>query len=864
MPMTRKNIFLSLLLSFLLALAAGAAALKGSHDGNPVAAPPKTAVNAVKETVQGTEIVDPYRWLEDQNSPETRAWIDAQNAYSDGILSKLPGREAIRQQVSALIKIDTMSAPLVMNNRYFFTRRQADEDQPSIFMRKGLTGKDELLIDPLPMSAHHTVTVNLSSVTRDGSLLAYSVREGGADEVTPRLFDVDARKDLADVFPKARYSGFSILNDKSGIYLTRDTADGPRVFFHKIGTAAADDKEIFGKGYGPENIITSAVSRDNHYLQITVLHGSSGDHTEIYVQDLAAKGPIVTLVKDINSGFYGQIAGARMYVRTNWKAPKWRVMEVDLKDPAIEKWHEAVPESDTVLDGLSLVGGKLAVRFTQNVVPHVKLLEPNGTLVREIPLPALGSISAINGQWDSSEAFFSFTSYHIPQTIYRYDVATGKQTVWSQLKVPIETARYEVKQVWYPSKDGTKIPMFLAHAKNLKLDGNNPVLLTGYGGFNVSQSPGFNSLAAAWMANGGVFAVANLRGGGEFGEAWHHAGMLEKKQNVFDDFIAAAEWLIQNKYTSPARLAIRGGSNGGLLVGAALTQRPDLFAAVICSYPLLDMVRYQNFLVAKYWVPEYGSSDNAEQFKYIYAYSPYHHVKAGTKYPSVLFISGDSDTRVAPLHARKMTALMQAATTGSDRPILLHYDTTAGHSGGTPAGKQIENTTDELSYLFWQLGVIIPAKQQAEGDDHNDSPALKVRESASATDPIPLKRDSIEILSDTLGVDFGPYLKRLRSTVQDHWNVLIPESAKFPLMKKGLVLIEFAIAKDGKVQGMKLVSSSDDMSLDRAAWGAISNASPLPSLPAEFAGDYLKIRTRFFYNPDGPDLQKATQSAKQP
>ncbi|HVG91303.1 MAG TPA: TonB family protein, partial [Alphaproteobacteria bacterium] len=716
---------------------------------------------------------------------------------------------------------------------------------------------------PLPMSAHHTVTVNLSSVTRDGSLLAYAVREGGADEVTPHLFDVDAHKDLPDVFPKARYSGFSLLNDKSGVYLTRNTADGPRVFFHKIGTETASDVEIFGKGYGPENIIGSGVTRDNHYLEVTVSHGSAADRTEIYVQDLAAKGPIVTIVKDIPAAFFGQIAGDRMFVRTNWKAPKWRVMEVDLKNPAIEKWREAVPESDVVLESMSLVGGKLAVRFTQNVVPHVKLLETSGKLVREVPLPALGSISGIGGQWDSNEAFFSFNSYHIPQTIYRYDVATGKQTVWSQLQIPIDTDKYEVKQVWYTSKDGTKIPMFLAHAKSLKLDGKNPVLLTGYGGFNSSQTPGFNSLAAAWMANGGVYAVANLRGGGEFGEAWHHAGMLEKKQNVFDDFIAAAEWLIQNKYTSPARLAIRGGSNGGLLVGAALTQRPDLFAAVICSYPLLDMVRYQNFLVAKYWVPEYGSSDNAEQFKYIYAYSPYHHVKAGTKYPSVLFISGDSDTRVAPLHARKMTALMQAASAASDHPILLHYDTTAGHSGGTPAGKQIENTTDELSYLFWQLGVTIPAKQQAANGDNSDSPALKLRESSSAVEPTPSKRDGIEILSDTLGVDFGPYIKRLRLTVQGHWNALIPEVALPPLMKRGVVVIELSILKDGKVQGMKLASGSGDVALDRAAWGAIIDANPLPSLPSEFRSDSLKIRARFLYNPDKNDVpQQPLRSAE--
>jgi prolyl oligopeptidase len=708
--MMRKNIPLLLLLTFLLTFAAAAAVLGNSPASSPVAAPPKTTVAEVKEMVQGTEIIDSYRWLEDQNSPETRAWIDAQNAYSDGMLAKLPGREAVRQQVSAMIKIDSMGAPTVRNNRYFFSKRQADQDQGSLFLRKGLQGKDELLIDPLPMSPNHTVTVGFAAAVKDGSLIAYEVREGGADETTPHLFDVDSRKDLADIFPKARYSGFSILNDKSGVYLAKVTKEGPRVYFHKIGTETANDTEIFGKGYGPETIIGCGLTHDNHYLEISVSHGSSGDHTELYVQDLANKGPLVTIVKDVHSGFNGQIAGDHMYVRTNWNAPKWHVMEVDLKNPAMDKWREVVPESDVVLDGFSLVGGKLAVRYTQNVIPHVKLVEPSGKLVREVPLPALGSVSGLSGEWDSNEAFFSFTSFHIPPTIYRYDIATGKQTVWSELKVPIDTAKFEVKQVWYASKDGTKIPMFLAHAKNLKLDGKNPTLLTGYGGFNVSQTPSFSAFAATWMANGGVLAVANMRGGGEFGEAWHHAGMLEKKQNVFDDFIAAAEWLIQNKYTTPARLAIRGGSNGGLLVGAALTQRPDLFAAVICSYPLLDMVRYQNFLVAKYWVPEYGSSDDAAQFKYIFAYSPYHHVKAGTKYPSVLFISGDSDTRVAPLHARKMTALMQAATAGSDHPILLHYDTTAGHSGGTPAGKQIENTTDELSYLFWQLGVDGAAK----------------------------------------------------------------------------------------------------------------------------------------------------------
>src|SRR4029077_7411394 len=414
--MTHKKLRLLLLLSFLFTLCAAGAVIEDPHDGSSsIAAPPKTAVNEVKEMIQGTEIVDPYRWLEDQNSPETRAWIDAQNAYTDSMIAKFAGRDAVRQQVSALIKIDTMSAPVVTNNRYFFSKRRADQDQASLFVRKGLAGKDELLVDPLPLSPNHTITVGLGSITEDGKLMVYFVREGGADEVTPHVFDVDAHKDLPDVFPKARYSGFSILNDKSGVYLTRVTAEGPRVFFHKMGTDTAADAEIFGKGYGPEKIVGSGLTDDNHYLQIVVLHGSAADHTEIYAKDLAANGPIVTIVKDFPAAFFGQIAGDRMYVRTDWKAPKWRIMEVDLKNPAMDKWREVVPEGDGVLDGFSAVGGKLAVRVTQNVVPHLKVLDTNGKLIREVPVPALGSISGLGGRWNSSEAFFSFTSYHIPQ-----------------------------------------------------------------------------------------------------------------------------------------------------------------------------------------------------------------------------------------------------------------------------------------------------------------------------------------------------------------------------------------------------------------------------------------------------------------
>jgi prolyl oligopeptidase len=674
--------------------------------------PPKTEVKEVKETIHGVEIVDPYRWLEDQNSPETRAWIGAENAYTESVLSKLPGRDQLHDKLSGFLKIDSMGFPTVRKGRYFFSKRRADQDQSVMYMRRGITGQDEVLVDPLPMSPDHTITVGLADLTNDGTLIAYFTRQGGEDEETYHLLNVDTKKELPDKFPRARYSGFSILPDKSGIYYTKIVAEGPRVFYHKIGSDPSTDGEVFGKGYGKEKIIGSGVSEDGHYLQIAVFYGSSATKIEVYIKDLVKNGPVVPIVNDIEAAFQGQIAGEKMYMRTNWKAQKWRILEVDLKKPARENWREVVPESEAVLDGFSLIGGKMAVLSKQDVVSRLKLYEPNGKLIREVSTPGMGSLSGLGGYWDNPEAFYSFNSFHMPQTIYRYDLATGKQSIWFQAKVPIQTDQYEVKQVWYTSKDGTKVPMFLAHAKGIKLDGSNPTLLTGYGGFNLNQNPGFSTLAATWMAYGGVYALPNLRGGGEFGEAWHHAGMLEKKQNVFDDFIAAAEWLIQNKYTRPDRLAIRGGSNGGLLVGAALTQRPDLYAAVVCNYPLLDMVRYQQFLVAKYWVPEYGSSEDANQFKYIYAYSPYHHVKAGGKYPAVMFVTGDSDTRVAPLHARKMAALMQASADPAN-PVLLHYDTKAGHSGGTPVSKQIEDLTDELSFLMWRLKMTPPAVQTA-------------------------------------------------------------------------------------------------------------------------------------------------------
>ncbi len=668
--------------------------------------PPETRQDNVKDVLHGVEIVDPYRWLEDQQAPETREWIDRQNEYTHSLLDKIPGRDKLRQRLEELMRVETISVPIERNGRYFFTRRAADQDLPIIYMREGLDGEDQVLIDPHQLSPDHTISVQIREVSGDGRYLVYSKRRGGEDEVSLHLLDVDRRSELPDSLPRARYFGVSFAANNLGFYYTRHGKEGSRVYFHRLGSRPEDDRKIFGDGYGPDKIIFSEVSEDGRHLLIHVLYGSSADQTEIHYQNLARGGSIVPVIKNIPARFYGTIAGNHLYVQTNWQAPKKRILRVPLSRLTSHpsRWQEIVPESDSIIEGFSLVGGKLFVNYLENVVSHIKIFTPEGQPIGEIELPAMGSVSGLTGHWKGNEAFFSYSSFLIPTTIYRYDVSSGEKSVWAKLEVPIDSEQFEVKQVWYFSKDSTRVPMFLVHRKGLELNGKNPTLLTGYGGFNISLKPGYSSLATIWVENGGVFARPSLRGGGEFGEEWHKAGMREKKQNVFDDFIAAAEWLIDNKYTHPEKLAISGGSNGGLLVGAALTQRPDLFKAVACFYPLLDMIRYHKFLVARFWIPEYGSSDDPEQFQYLLKYSPYHNVKPGTKYPAVIFITGDGDTRVAPLHARKMAALLQNAT-GSDNPVLLLYDTKAGHSGGMPVSKRIEDMTNWLSFLMWQLGM---------------------------------------------------------------------------------------------------------------------------------------------------------------
>ena len=670
-----------------------------------LAAPPPTAMEVVRDTLHGTVLEDPYRWLEDQNAPPTRAWIETQNGYTDQVMKGAPGFDKIHARLEKMMRVESMGVPRHRAGFYFYTRRRIDQDQSTICEREGINGAERVLVDPNAMSPDHSLSVAIADIDDHARLLAYSIRSGGQDETQVAFKDLESGKDLTEVFPKARYFGISIEPSARGVYYAKQTREGPRIQHHSFGTDPASDRVVFGEGLGPEMIAVPSLSDDGRWLLITVNRGSTGEHTELWLQELGVGRPARPLVDDLDASFSARWAGRHLYVDTNWNAPQHRILEIDPENPSRERWHELVPERPHVIQGMSAIGGRLFVTYLENVVPVIRVFSPEGLEERQLSFPTLGTPSQPTGEWDHDEAFYTFVTFHIPTIIYRYQVSTLRRNEWWRERPPVNADRYVVRQAWFNSKDGTRVPMFVGMKKGLKLDGSNPTLLTGYGGFNNSQLPNYSARSALWMESGGVFVLANLRGGDEFGERWHRAGMLAQKQNVFDDFIAAADFLIKNRYTRSDRLGIWGRSNGGLLVGAAITQRPELFGAAWCGYPLLDMVRYHRFLVARFWVPEYGSAEDPAQFATLLAYSPYHHVKPGTKYPAVLFTTGDSDTRVAPLHARKMAARLQAATS-SDRPILLHYDTSFGHVSGQPISKQIDDLTTEVQFLLWQLGAL--------------------------------------------------------------------------------------------------------------------------------------------------------------
>jgi prolyl oligopeptidase len=677
---------------------------QAQEPASPAKCPPVARIDSAKDTYGSTVVADPYRWLEDQNIPETRAWIEAEQKCTETALSKFPGRAQLSKRLGELLHTDSFEAPVERGGRYFYRKHPADQDLSLLYIRRGLNAPEEILIDPLPWSADHSASVTFENVSRDGKFVFYGRRDGGQDEITLRVLEVDTKKTLPDAFPKGQYFAAEPAPDNKTVYYSFVTPDGPRAFLHHMGDDPAKDKMIFGQGLGKDKILTLQLSEGGSYLVYQIIFGSGSEQTEIYVQNLKENGPVVAAVSGVKSLFFPIFAGDRLFIFSNYKAPQWHVFSTSLATPQMEYWKEAVPETSVHLEAVAASGGKLIGQYTHNASSELKVFGADGKVQSSIPLPSLGTVGVTSGRWESPELFFSFESYDSAPAIFHYNVTESKSEVWAKDKARMDSSALTIEQVWYPSKDKTSIPMFLFHKKGVKLDGSNPVLLTGYGGFDVSTTPAYWPLLVVWVEHGGIVADANLRGGGEFGEEWHRAGMFEKKQTVFDDFFAAAEFLITSKYTTANRLAITGGSNGGLLMGAAITQHPEMFRAVVCAYPLLDMLRYQKFFDGPYWVSEYGSAENPDQFKYLYAYSPYHHVVNGTKYPAILFVTGDGDTRVAPLHARKMAARLQAAT-GSNQPILLLYDTKSGHSGGRPVNKQIEEFTDRLSFLFWQLGV---------------------------------------------------------------------------------------------------------------------------------------------------------------
>jgi len=680
--------------------------------GNGIVLPPPPAAEAkpVTEDIHGTKITDPYRWLEDAKSPETRAWIDRQMKYTEQYLSQVKIRPEIVNELGKLERVESYSIPLERGGNYFFKKRLADENQGSIYMRRGLHGADERLIDATKLSADQNTSVQINDISKDGTVLVYGIRSGGADEESVRILEIDKNDaaknhELPDSLPTARYNGIQLSPDKQGLYYARFDPTGTLVFHHKLGSPATSDELIFGKSFegesfGPMELIGSEITENERYLMIDVIHGVPPKRVDVYAKDLRQpNSPIRPVIRGIDNRFTHVNFGDDLYVLTDYKAPNYRVIKVEIANPQPEHWTSIVPEGKDVISGITIVGGKLFVAGLHDVVTETNIFTLDGHRTGRVEYPTLGAGTGVYGREDATEGFYSFESFIIPPTIYRYDVKTGKAEVFAKPTVPFASDDYEVKQVFYKSKDGTSVPMFISSKKGVKRDGNTPTLMFAYGGFLVDLTPTWNPEYAWWMEQGGFYAQPNLRGGGEYGEKWHKAGMFEQKQNVFDDFFAAAKYLTDEKYTSTAHLAIRGRSNGGLLMGVAMTQHPEMFGAIWCGYPLLDMIRYQNFLVGKWWTTEYGSSENAEQFPYLLKYSPYHNVKPGMKFPAIMFNTGDSDTRVDPLHARKMTALVQADN-ANDRPILLHYQTISGHSAGVSITQAINDTADELAFLW--------------------------------------------------------------------------------------------------------------------------------------------------------------------
>ncbi|HXV13422.1 MAG TPA: prolyl oligopeptidase family serine peptidase [Candidatus Krumholzibacteria bacterium] len=676
---------------------------------------PEAMKQDVVDNYHGTQVADPYRWLEDPDSKDTMDWVAKENELTRSYIDSYAKRDAIEQRLTKLWNYPKYGLPNKQGDRYFFSKNDGLQNQSVLYVQKSLDGEAKVVIDPNTLSADGTVALSGTNYTKDGTMMTYAVSASGSDWQEVKVRDIDSGKDNGDVLKWCRFSGIGWKKDKSGFWYNRFPAEGEvpeedrsnynKVYWHKLGTPQSEDVLVYEDKANKELGFSPYVTEDGDYLVLYVYHGTDPKNG-IYYRKTDGTGDWVKLIEHGTAMFTPiDNIGTTWYFHTDLDASRGRVFTMDITKPAKENWKEIIPQKTEVIDNVTMVNNELVVAYLKDARHQLMIFSKEGKMRREIELPTIGTVGGVSGDREDTEMFFAFTSYTYPTTSFRYDFKTDKVEVFRKPEVDFDGSQFETKQVFYPSKDGTKIPMFITHKKGVKLDGSNPTLLYGYGGFNISMTPTFSIGRVMWLENGGVYAVACLRGGNEYGEEWHQQGVLDRKQNVFDDFIAAGEYLIKEKYTQTKLLAINGGSNGGLLTAACMVQRPDLFGAVVCQVPVIDMLRYHKFTVGRYWVSDYGNAEeNAKDFAYMIKYSPLHNVKPGYKSPPVLITSADTDDRVVPAHAKKFAATLQANDAG-DNPILIRIETKAGHGAGKPTSKQIEEAADIYSFLFKTLNV---------------------------------------------------------------------------------------------------------------------------------------------------------------
>lgn len=661
----------------------------------------------VKDTIFGTVIEDPYRWLENVENEKVKEWVKKQNALTRKVLDSLPERETLEKEYEKIFSKERIGLPIFRKGKYFFTKHEDKKNHPILYMsEKDFDPENaQIIIDPNKFSEDGTVSMDWFYISPSGRLVAYGKSKGGSENSTLYIFDVEKRKTFSDTIPNTKWTSLVWLPDETGFYYARNEGKEKflsRIYLHRIGNKWEEDEYVFGKNLRETEIPSIYSSKDNKYIFLSIWKG--WDKNDLYFRRIKDKEWIPVAV-GIEAIFEAEVYRNYIYIRTNYGAENWKIIRVKIENPDLKNAETVIPEGKGVLKDFTFSGGKLIFTIKEDTYYKAFIATPEGNIEEKIETPVEGSIWIREKDYEDPEFFYFFSSFFYPSTIFKYNLKTKKREIVFQEKIDFDPDKYTQKFIFYTSKDGTKVPMYILQKKDIKLNGKNPAILTGYGGFGAGISPYFMEGIIPFLKRGGVFAIAGIRGGDEYGEKWHREGMKDKKQNVFDDFISAAEYLIKEKYTNPEKLAISGASNGGLLVGAVMTQRPKLFRAVYCAVPLLDMIRYHKFGVAHIWIPEYGSPDDPEDFKYLYTYSPYHHVDKSKKYPAVFFKTSEFDGRVHPMHAMKMAAKMQKIAK-RDRPVLLYVEPKAGHGAGKPLEKIIKSVTDQYIFLMWQLGML--------------------------------------------------------------------------------------------------------------------------------------------------------------